>query len=172
MILYSNEVKAVFIFVPSYFTRVAFSISLKPCFCLNEKHIQHISYGWLHKRATITMIRGQKTETKPGPQEAGAVVREGGLSRWVDQHTVVYMSVFVFVFLCIFIRSRGCGQRGEFKQVGPCICICICICICNCICNFTRSTDCMGLSRWRWVDPHHSYMCLYLYSYLHFYKNQ
>ena len=109
---YSKEVKEAVIFVPSYSTGALFSISCKPCLCLNEKHIQHISYGWLHKRATITMIGGGKTETKPRLQEAVTVVREGGLSRWVDKHTVLsvlvsYTFVFVFVFLSVFVFLEG-----------------------------------------------------------------
>ena len=99
---YSKEVKEAVIFVPSYSTGALFSISCKPCLCLNEKHIQHISYGWLHKRATITMIGGGKTETKPRLQEAVTVVREGGLSRWVDKHTVLSVLVsYLYLYLCL-----------------------------------------------------------------------
>ena len=58
------------------------------------------------------MIGGGKTETKPRLQEAVTVVREGGLSRWVDKHTVLsvlvsYTFVFVFVFLSVFVFLEG-----------------------------------------------------------------
>ena len=54
------------------------------------------------------------------------VVREGGLSRWVDKHTVLsvlvsYIFVFVFVFLSVFVflEEAVTGVQGVmFKQAG------------------------------------------------------